>query len=271
MEPAASLEPPSPDLKGDFPGRVVRLLYNDSMPELSGKVVLITGAARRIGREIALAAARAGAQVALTYRESENEASRTMEAIAALDRDAVSIRCDLVDETGVREAVREVVAEFGGLDILVNNAGSYETANFEELTAERWDAMFAINVRGPFLMSREAAPELRKRRGRIVNIGSLGGIRPWATHSHYCCSKAALHMLTKTTAKALAPDVSVNCVAPGMIVTGTPGAANEYFAKKTPMQRNGRASEIADAVLYFATATQFITGQILVVDGGLGL
>lgn len=241
------------------------------MSSLNGKTALITGAAKRIGREIALTLARAGANVAITFRGSEEDAAQTMREIAALDVDAISIRCDVSDEAGVREAVKEVVAEFGGLDILVNNAGAYATVRFEEITLEQWDEMFSANVRGPFLMSREAAPELRKRHGRIINIGSLGGIHPWATHAHYCTSKAALHMLTKTTAKALAPEVSVNCVAPGMIAIGNVGPEYEHFVVKTPMKRNGTPADVAEAVLHFATATPFITGQILVVDGGLGL
>jgi 3-oxoacyl-[acyl-carrier protein] reductase/pteridine reductase len=137
----------------------------------------------------------------------------------------------------------------------------------------QWDAMFASNTRGPFLVSREALPYLRKRGGRIVNMGSLGGLRPWATHAHYCSSKAALHMLTKVMAIALAPQVAVNAVAPGMIDLGEKAAAAfmKKMAKQTPMRRNGTAADIAAAVMFFATAPRFITGQIMAVDGGLGL
>src|SRR6202789_4049679 len=169
--------------------------------------------------------------------------------------------------------VREVARELAGIDILVNNAANYETVEFESITVAQWDRIFASNARGPFLVSREALPYLRKRKGRIINMGSLGGLRPWATHAHYCSSKAAVHMLTKVMAKALAPEIAVNAVAPGMIDLGEKSAA--AFMRKiktqTPMQRNGRADEIAAAVLFFATAPQFITGQILAVDGGIGL
>jgi 3-oxoacyl-[acyl-carrier protein] reductase/pteridine reductase len=120
-------------------------------------------------------------------------------------------------------------------------------------------------------VARAAHAELKRRRGRIVNIGSLGGMHPWATHGHYCVSKAALHMLTKTMAKAWAPEISVNCVAPGMIVNGEVDPGYEHFAQKTPMQRNGTPEDVAAAVLFFATAPHFITGQVLAVDGGLGL
>ena len=132
--------------------------------------------------------------------------------------------------------------------------------------------MFATNTRGPFLVAQAAYPHLLAASGRIINIGSLGGMHPWSTHAHYCTSKAALHMLSQTMAKAWAPAVSVNCVAPGMIVLSeTHDAAYDSFAKKTPMQRNGRAEDVAAAVLFFATCPSFITGQLLAVDGGLGL
>ena len=131
--------------------------------------------------------------------------------------------------------------------------------------------MFATNTRAPFLVAKAAHPHLRAAKGRILNIGSLGGLHPWATHAHYCTSKAALHMLSKTMAKAWAPDISVNCIAPGMIVQGEVGEAYEHFARKTPMQRNGTAHDVAAAAIFFATAPHFITGQLLAVDGGLGL
>jgi 3-oxoacyl-[acyl-carrier protein] reductase/pteridine reductase len=147
----------------------------------------------------------------------------------------------------------------------------FESVALEEITVEQWDRMFATNTRAPFLAARAAYPHLRVVQGRVVNIGSLGGTHPWATHGHYCTSKAALHMLSETMAKAWAPEISVNCVAPGMIVQGEIEEAYEHFARKTPMQRNGTAEDVAAAVLFFATAPEFITGQLLTVDGGLGL
>jgi 3-oxoacyl-[acyl-carrier protein] reductase/pteridine reductase len=240
---------------------------------LRGKVVLVTGAAKRLGRAIALAAADEGADVAITYRESAGEARAVVGELARRGAEALAVRCDVTDEIGVREMVREVASTLGGIDALVNNAANYETVEFEKLTVAQWDAMFASNARGPFLVSREALPYLRKRRGRIVNMGSLGGQRPWATHAHYCSSKAAVHMLTKVMAKALAPEIAVNAVAPGMIELGEKSAAAfmKRMAKQTPMQRNGTAADIAAAVMFFATAPAFITGQVLSVDGGIGL
>jgi 3-oxoacyl-[acyl-carrier protein] reductase/pteridine reductase len=240
---------------------------------LSGRTILVTGAAKRLGRAIALAAAENGADVAFTYRESAREARAVVGELAQYGVDALAVRCDVIDEISVREMVKDVAAELGGIDVLVNNAANYETVEFEKITVAQWDAIFASNTRGPFLVSREALPYLRKRKGRIVNMGSLGGLRPWATHAHYCSSKAAVHMLTKVMAEALAPEIAVNAVAPGMIDLGEKSAASfmKKMAKQTPMQRNGSAADIAAAVMFFAAAPQFITGQVLAVDGGLGL
>lgn len=240
---------------------------------LAGKLALITGAARRLGRTSAVALADAGADVAITFLRSSREAQRTVADLRSLGVKAMALRCDVTDENSVKLAIKQTAKEFGGIDILVNNAANYETVEFEKLTLKQWDAIFATNTRGPFLVSREALKHLRRRRGKIINMGSLGGIQPWATHAHYCSSKAAVHMLTKVMAKTLAPEIAVNCVAPGMIDLGEKSAAAfmKRMARQTPMQLNGSAEDVAAAVLFFATAPHFITGQILVVDGGLAL
>jgi len=239
--------------------------------QLAGKAALVTGGAKRIGRAVALRLAASGANVAITYLSSQVEAEQTVRDLARLDVDALAVRTDLTDALSIREMVAGVVEEFGRLDILVNNAGVFESAALESLPVEQWDHMFATNTRAPFLVAQAAYPHLRAAAGKVVNIGSLGGIHPWATHAHYCTSKAALHMLSQTMAKAWAPEISVNCVAPGMIVQGEVGEAYVHFAQRTPMRRNGTAEDVADAVLFFATATHFITGQLMTVDGGLGL
>ena len=240
---------------------------------LADKAVLITGAAKRLGRAVALTLAEAGADVAITFLRSAREAGETVKDLEKLGVRALSIRCDVCDENSVKLAIKETVKDLGGIDILVNNAANYETVEFEKLTLKQWDAIFATNTRGPFLVSREAVKGLRERKGKIINMGSLGGIQPWTTHAHYCSSKAALHMLTRVMAKALAPEIAVNCVAPGMIDLGEKAAAAfmKRMATQTPMQRNGAAEDISAAVLFFATAPHFITGQILTVDGGLSL
>lgn len=238
---------------------------------LAGMRVLVTGAAKRIGQTVALTLARAGADVAITYRKSAEEANATVSKLRRIGSNSVAIRCDVRQESSINIAIDEVVNALGGLDLLVNNAGLFQTASLENIASTEWDAMFEVNTRGPFFVAKAAHKHLKATRGRIVNIGSLGGIHPWATHAHYCTSKAALHMLSQTMAKAWAPEISVNCVAPGMIVMGELNVAYEEFAMKTPMRRNGNAEDVAAAVLFFATGPHFITGQILAVDGGLGL
>ena len=246
--------------------------------ELAGKSVFITGGARRLGQAIALAMADAGARVAFTYLNSVDQAKQTLGQIERRGAQSLAISCDIRDEDSVIKAVRAALAAFGGMDLLVNNAGLYTTTRLEEITVEQWDNIFATNVRGPFLVSKHSIPALRRASGRMINLGSLGGEKPWATHAQYCSSKAALHMLTRVMAKALAPEIAVNCVAPGMIdITADPGAGErnaEFFdrmAAKTPMRRNGVAEDVVNAVMYFATASRFVTGQIMTVDGGLGL
>ena len=239
---------------------------------LSGKSALVTGGSRRIGREIALALAEAGADVAITYRISTTEAAETAREIEFFGCRALAVECDVRSESQVRRAVEAVASEFGRLDVLVNNAAVFESVPLDRMSLEQWDAVFETNARGPFLVAREALPHLRAVEGRIVNIGSLGGIQAWADHAHYCSSKAALHMLTRAMAKAFAPEVSVNCVAPGRIEMDDHSEDEvARFAAKTPMKRNGTAEDVAQAVLFFATGPQFVTGQILTVDGGLGL
>jgi NAD(P)-dependent dehydrogenase (short-subunit alcohol dehydrogenase family) len=238
---------------------------------LAGKTALVTGGAKRIGRAIALAMGAAGAKVAITYLGSQNEAEETVRDLAAFDVDALAVRTDLGDPLSIRETVGAVVAEFGGMDLLVNNAGVFASAALESITVEQWDHMFATNTRAPFLVAQAAYPHLKAAAGRIINIGSLGGTHPWATHAHYCTSKAALHMLSQTMAKAWAPEISVNCVAPGMIVQGEVGEAYVHYAQRTPMKRNGTVGDVAEAVMFFATGPHFVTGQLLMVDGGLGL
>jgi 3-oxoacyl-[acyl-carrier protein] reductase/pteridine reductase len=239
---------------------------------LGGKSALVTGGARRVGRGIALALARAGADVALTYRTSHAEAVETAREIENLGYRSLAVECDVRSEESVRAAVAATVNRFGRLDIVVNNAAVFESASLDLLTLKQWDAVFETNARGPFLVAREALAHLRVVEGRIVNIGSLGGMKAWAGHAHYCASKAVLHMLTLAMAKAFAPEVSVNCVAPGWIdLDGDSAESAAHFAAKTPMRRNGSVDDVAQAVLFFASGPHFITGQVLAVDGGLGL
>jgi 3-oxoacyl-[acyl-carrier protein] reductase/pteridine reductase len=211
--------------------------------------------------------------VAITFQHSARQAQHTVIDLTALGARAFALQCDVTNEASVKAMIREATRELGGIDVLVNNAANYETLDFEKITVKQWDAIFASNTRGPYLVTRAALKWLRERKGRIINMGSLGGLVPWPTHAHYCSSKAALHMLTKVMAKALAPEIAVNAVAPGMIDLGEAAAKSfmQRMAKLTPMKRNGTGEEIARTVLFFASAPKFITGQIVAVDGGLGL
>jgi NAD(P)-dependent dehydrogenase (short-subunit alcohol dehydrogenase family) len=243
------------------------------MSLLAGKTVLITGGARHMGKAIALAMAREGARIAFTYLNSPDAAHKTLEQINAVSSDSIAVRCDVRDTRSITAAMAEVLAKFPTIDVLVNNAGYYESVPIEEITEKQWDNMFGTNVRGPFFVAQACIPALRASKGRIINIGSLGGEKAWPTHAHYCSSKASLHMLSQIMARSLAPEIAVNCIAPGMIVHGNNSdeAGARHFAEKTPMKRNGTDDDIVSAALYFATAPHFLTGQVLTVDGGLGL
>jgi len=246
--------------------------YNASVANLENKTAFITGGARHLGRAIALAMARAGARIAFTYHSSSKEASQTLAEIKKISPEAMALKCDVRDGQNIAQTLSAIMEQWSKLDLLVNNAGFYEDVLFPDVTEEQWDNMFATNVRGPFLVSKQCIPAVRAAKGRIINIGSLGGEKPWATHAHYCASKAALHMLTRVMAKSLAPEIAVNCIAPGMLSheESDPGL-NKKFAEMTPMRRTGTTDDVVSAVMYLATAPHFLTGQVLVVDGGLGL
>ncbi len=164
---------------------------------------MVTGGARRIGREIALALARAGSDVAITYRKSQAEAHQTVGEIESLGRRALAVQCEVRSEHSVRAAIAAVAGGFGRLDVLVNNAAVFESGALESISLEAWDAVFETNARGPFLVAREALTHLRSVEGRIVNIGSLGGSRAWAGHAHYCGSKSLMIRHTPTLSFAL--------------------------------------------------------------------
>ena len=233
-------------------------------PELAGKVVLVTGAARRIGREIALRLAGDGARVALHYGESREEAEQT----AAQCGGAELFQANLESVPQIRRLFDDVRQRCGRLDGLVNNAARFTRCNVLDIEEADWDYVHAVNLKATFFCCQSAA-RIMQPGSRIVNISSLGGLRPWAEHVHYCASKAGVIMLTKALSRALAPGIAVNTVAPGVIPFGETDERIEAMIRATPMQRAGKGSEIADAVAYFLTCPDFITGQLLAVTGGL--
>lgn len=233
---------------------------------MKGKVVLVTGAAKRIGRSIALRLAQEGARVAIHYFTSEEAARQTARECG----DAPIFRADLESVAEIQRLFSEVHSHFGHLDGLVNNAARFTRFDPLNITEADWDFIHSVNLKGVFFCCQSAA-RLMQDGGRIVNISSLGGLRPWTEHAHYCASKAGEIMLTKALAKAWAPAITVNSVAPGVILFGEPDARQRPMIAATPAARAGSGDEIADAVTYFLKAPSFITGQTLAVDGGLSL
>jgi NAD(P)-dependent dehydrogenase (short-subunit alcohol dehydrogenase family) len=236
---------------------------------LTGKVALVTGAAKRIGRSVALRLASEGADVVVNYRGSKAEADEVVAHITATGRRAVAVQADVAKKTDVIALFATVEKEFGRLDILVNNAGMFFSAKFEDLTEEQWDRILDTNLKSQFLCSQAAAPMLRRSgHGRIVNLASLGGLLAWPAYTHYCVSKAGVIMLTRCLARSLAPEITVNAIAPGTI--SFPGDAPELaedFIQRAPLHRTGTPNDIDDAVVFLAQSP-FITGQVIVVDGG---
>jgi NAD(P)-dependent dehydrogenase (short-subunit alcohol dehydrogenase family) len=234
--------------------------------DLTGKIILVTGAAKRIGRGIALRLADRGARVLIHYNESADEARKTSAECGG----APLYRANLEKVTEIAAMFGQIEAQHGRLDGLVNNAARFSRFDPMEITEADWDFIHAVNLKATFFCCQQAARVMKKSgAGRIVNISSLGGIRPWAEHAHYCASKAGVIMLTKALAKAFAPEITVNSVAPGVIPFGPTDARVDAMIEATPARRAGTAEEVADAVIYFLTASDFITGQLLVVDGGL--
>jgi NAD(P)-dependent dehydrogenase (short-subunit alcohol dehydrogenase family) len=239
------------------------------MESIHGKTILVTGAAKRIGRSIALRLAREGARILIHFNGSEDEARKTAEECG---HGAQIFRANLESVAEIEALFAAVKHEAGKLDGLVNNAARFTKFHPFDVTERDWDFIHSVNLKAAFFCNKEAAKLMREQgtEGRIVNISSLGGIRPWADHAHYCASKAGLIHMTRALAKAFAPDITVNSVAPGVIPYAE---ANDpeilKMVEQTPAQRAGTGEEIGEAVLYFLTAGNYVTGQLMAVDGGL--
>ena len=228
--------------------------------------VLITGAAKRIGRAIAVELFQRGFQVAIHYNTSRKEAEEVSRECSG----APVFQADLARVQEIQRLFREVREQFGLLNCLVNNAARFTRLDPLDIREDDWDFIHSVNLKATFFSCQEGARQMKELgAGRIVNISSLGGIRPWAEHVHYCASKAGVIMLTKALAKALAPEITVNSVAPGVIGFNDIDARTQAMIEATPMRRAGNAAEVAEAVHFLLTAPDFITGQVLAVDGGL--
>jgi pteridine reductase len=239
-----------------------------SAGSLLGCVALVTGSAKRLGRAVALRLAQEGADVVVHYRTSAAEAQSAVAEIEKLGRRAVSIAADLDRVSEIKRLFDETAKQFGRLDILVNSAANFLPASVISTTEEIWDASLDSNLKAPFFCAQAAAPLLRRTKGTIVNFADTGGLLGWPGYIPHSVSKAGVVMLTKVLAKALAPDVRVNAIAPGTItMPGDPPEWEAEFIKLAPLQRSGSPADITDTVL-FLVQSKFVTGQVLVVDGG---
>ena len=235
---------------------------------LEGKVALVTGAGKRLGRAVALRLAEEGADVAVHYRSSQAEAQSVVKEMEKIGRRSVAIGADLGSVTEIKRLFDEAGKHFGRLDILVNSAANFLPASMISTTEQIWDAPLDTNLRAPFFCAQAAAPWLRRTQGVIINFADTGGLLGWTGYIPHSVSKAGVIMLTKVLAKALAPEVRVNAIAPGTItMEGDPPEWEADFIKLAPLRRTGEPEDITDAVL-FLVQSKFITGQVLVVDGG---
>ena len=227
--------------------------------------MLVTGSAKRIGRGIALRLAREGARVAIHYQGSEAEARAT----AAECGNAPVFQANLEKVSEIETLFGAVEKHFGRIDGLVNNAARFTRIDPLKITEADWDYVHSVNLKATFFCCQQAGRRMIANGGRIVNISSLGGLRAWPDNAHYCASKAGVIMLTRALAQAFAPKITVNSVAPGVIPFGEHDELIRRLIAKKPAGRPGTADEIADAVLFFLTASDFVTGQVMAVDGGL--
>jgi pteridine reductase len=237
--------------------------------DIAGTVGLVTGGAHRVGRALVVTLARAGADVAIHYHASRSDALETARQVGALGRRAETFEADLSDPDQVVGLVESVRDAMGRLDILVNNASLFQSARFMDVEVEDWDRVMAVNLRAPFLLLQATAPLLRASNGVAVNIADLAGTQAWPAFPHHGVSKAGLIHLTRVAARALAPDVRVNCIVPGTVLPPEDYTREQIEASvsRTVLGRIGSPDDVAEALL-FVIRSEFATGSIVTVDGG---
>lgn len=235
---------------------------------LQGRVALVTGAGKRLGRAVALRLAREGADVVVHYGSSQKGANEVAAEIERLGRRSIAVRADLRKVGEIRELLREVSKRFGRLDILVNSAANFLPGSVEDTSEQIWDEALDANLKAVFFCSQAAAPLLKTAGGVIINFADLAGILAWPGYISHCVSKAGVVMLTKCLAKALAPEVRVNAIAPGTItMAGDAPELEAEYIRRAPLRRTGTPDDVCEAVLFLARSA-FVTGQTLVLDGG---
>jgi len=239
---------------------------------LTGKTVLITGAARRVGAEIARTLHGAGANLVIHYRKSSQDAEAlAAELIAARPDSATIVQADLLQVATLPLLVEAAVGTFGKLDVLVNNASTFYPTKMGEITPQAFDDLLGTNLKVPLFLAQAAVPALRETRGLILNIVDIHALRPLRDYTVYCTAKAGLHMLTRSLAKELGPEIRVNGISPGPVLwpEGQGDAQKrDKIIERTILKRMGEPADIARTALFFAAHAPFITGQVLAVDGG---
>jgi pteridine reductase len=238
--------------------------------ELKGRVALVTGAGRRLGRAMASALAGRGMTVAIHHHASSRGAYELKQEILDSGGRAACFEADLTNAAAARSLPQRVVEELGQLDVLVNSAAVMHRLGFDETTPDQWDVIQNLNLRAVFFCTQGAAPALRASRGRVVNLADLAGLEPWQGFAAHSVSKAGVVMLTKVLALSLAPEVTVNAIAPGAVLVPDEYDAEERerLARATPLRRLGDPADVISALLYLLEGGDFVTGEVLVVDGG---
>ncbi|HEX9610261.1 MAG TPA: SDR family oxidoreductase [Gemmatimonadales bacterium] len=238
--------------------------------ELAGRAALVTGAGRRLGQAIAVGLAQAGCDVAVHYHRSRPGADQTADGVRRTGRRADVLSADLRDAAAARGLADRAAQALGRLDIVINSAAVMVQEPVETVTPEQWDDTFDLNVRAAFFVTQGAIPHLRAARGKVVNLADIAAFEPWSGYVPHCASKAALVMLTKGLAKALAPDIAVNAVAPGPVLRpeGWEDARWSRIRETTPLKRWGEPRDVVSAVRFLLEGTDYVTGTVLVVDGG---
>lgn len=237
--------------------------------DLHGKVALVTGGGRRVGRALALALAGRGAVVAVHYNASEKEGRETVKTIETSGGRAELFAGDLTSPTAPEALVGDVVKRLGGFDVLINSAAVMVRTPFGEVTTDQWDAIFALNLRAPFFLAQAAAPHLRKVKGAIVNIADLAAFETWPAYLPHGLTKSGIVHMTKSLARVLAPEVRVNAIAPGTVLLPEDWSdkAAAHLKDTTPLKREGTPEDVASAMLFLLDA-EYVTGETIVVDGG---
>jgi NAD(P)-dependent dehydrogenase (short-subunit alcohol dehydrogenase family) len=239
--------------------------------DLEDKVVWVTGGAKGLGRALALAFAKEGADIAFSYHSSSHEAEQTENQIQASGVRCLAIQTDLRRVNDVRAAAKRIDETFGRIDVLINNAGVFVQTPVDEMTEEQVDEMLDVNLKAMFFTCQEAARRMKRQgQGSILNVSSVGGLVPWSSYPVYCASRAAVLMATRSIALALAPQVRVNSIAPGILTVpkGMSGEEAEQLKSRIPMRAFGRFDDVVDAALFLTKSGHYITGETLVVDGG---